>query len=149
MHGPHLKQNVLMINNQEGCKSTDINGFPYAGLQRDVGQEDFAVGKNTSHLHTLYLYKQHRSAVENKNLYYSSINICLHLHHNFHKIVIYLKSCTSQNFSNTDHTQKIRYCIFLKEHQFICSFCFIFVSVCKYFPTWHPNSFSHCRIQFK
>lgn len=64
-----------------------------------MGQEDFVVGKNTSHLHAVYLHKQHSSAVENKNLYYSPINICLHLHHNCHKIVIYLKRCTSQNFS--------------------------------------------------
>ena len=29
---------------------------------RDVGQEDFAVGKNTSHLHEVYLNKQNSSA---------------------------------------------------------------------------------------
>jgi len=85
MHGPNLKQNVSMINNQEECKSTDINGFRYVGLQRYVGKEDFAVGKNTSHLHAMYLHTQQSSAVENKNLYYSPTNICLHLHHNFKK----------------------------------------------------------------
>ena len=138
-----------MINNQEECKSSDINGFPYVGLQRYVGQEDFAVGKNASYLYAMYLYTQHSSAVENKNLYYSPINICLHLHHNFQKIVIYLKSCTSQNISIQTIFKQVRYRILLKEHQFICSFRFIFVSVCKYFPIWHPNSFSYCRIQFK
>ena len=75
-------------------------------MLRAVGQEDFAVGKNTSHSHAMYLNKQHSSAVENKNLYYSPINICLHMHHNFPKIVIYLKSCTSQKCSTETVLEK-------------------------------------------
>ena len=63
-------------------------------VERCGRDEDFAVGKNTSHLHVAHLTKQHSSAVDNKNLYYSPINICLHMYHNYHKTVIHVKSCT-------------------------------------------------------
>jgi len=101
-----MKQNVLMINNQEECKSTDINGFHYVGLQRYVGQEDFAVGKNTSHLHAMYLYTQHSSVVENKNLYYSPINIHLHLQHNFQKELFILKVAHHKTFPYKPYSNK-------------------------------------------